>query len=90
MLSTLKAGEGFVIGAESVRAVVTAKESGRLTIEIQIPHTPEVCGRCGSGAGLSRNLAGGEIVCMMSGCGHKHGFSPKVVVVDETATRIDY
>jgi len=42
-------------------------------IRFKKPNKPDVCSDCGSPT-LSTNLFSGEVSCMRSGCGHKHGF----------------
>lgn len=46
------------------RAVVRLKEANQ----------PDTCKECGWPGSLSMNGGTGEIVCMRTGCGHKHGF----------------
>lgn len=43
-------------------------------VEYKVPNLPDECQACGRTGGLSRNGGTGEIECMNTGCGHKHGF----------------
>jgi hypothetical protein len=56
--------------------VSKGKTEQTATVCFRVPNTPHVCEECESPLELSVNGATGEIVCMRTGCGHGHGFSP--------------
>ena len=66
------------------KAVLVSIDKKAKTAEVcfeRVPNHPTVCARCGSSHGLSRDGGSGEIVCLITGCGHEHGFSPVTISV---------
>jgi len=49
----------------------------KAVVHFREPRQPEVCEECGIGIMLSVNASTGEIECLRSGCGHKHGFEER-------------
>lgn len=58
-------------------------------IEFKIPNEPKICAGCGKRGGFSKVAGTGEIVHMIPGCEHAHGFQKvlRYIPVDMLETR---
>jgi hypothetical protein len=68
-----------VVGAIFTLAEVNGKIA---KIRFKIPNRPRVCKACGGEYELSMNGGTGEIECMRTGCGYRHGFKSMLIEVD--------
>jgi hypothetical protein len=50
------------------------EKNGEAKVKFVEANRPRVCEKCGISFLLSKDIMTGEVVHMMTGCGHKHGF----------------
>lgn len=53
----------------------------KAVVNFKIPRQPKTCSGCGWPFNLSINGNTGEIECMRSGCGHRHGFEDRTEII---------
>lgn len=81
--TTFGVGDLVDVQGRSLRCYGEIKElRGTALVHFKEPRRPNrgggrLCDECGRGSGLSQNIMSGEVVCMASGCGHRHGFDER-------------
>jgi len=63
---------------------ITKLKGQEVTVLFKVPNREKrkgYCDSCGMWGGLSVNAGTGEIVCMMTGCGHEYGFHDRKEIV---------
>jgi len=70
----IKSVVDFTDSKYRVYGVVKSIEGEKVTLSFTEANHPEACEKCGSSVNLSVNGGSGEVECLRTGCGHRHGF----------------